>query len=124
VLAVDDERDTLELVRVILARAGAVVTTATDAAAALDALRRTRPDVLLTDIGMPVEDGYQLLRRVRALGADEGGQTPAVALTAYAGEADRSRTLAAGFQLHLPKPVDAAQLVAVIANLVGASERV
>ncbi len=124
VLAVDDERDTLELVRVILERAGAVVTTATDAAAALDALRRTRPDVLLTDIGMPVEDGYQLLRRVRALGADDGGQTPAVALTAYAGDADRSRTLAAGFQLHLPKPVDAAQLVAVIANLVGASESV
>jgi CheY-like chemotaxis protein len=100
------------------------VTTATDAAAALDALRRTRPDVLLTDIGMPVEDGYQLLRRVRALGADDGGQTPAIALTAYAGDADRSRTLAAGFQLHLPKPVDAAQLVAVIANLVGASESV
>ncbi|HEX6622086.1 MAG TPA: response regulator, partial [Pyrinomonadaceae bacterium] len=122
--AVDDERDTLELVRVILERAGAVVTTATDAAAALDALRRTRPDVLLTDIGMPVEDGYHLLRRVRALGADEGGQTPAIALTAYAGDADRSRTLAAGFQLHLPKPVDAAQLVAVIANLAGTGERV
>ncbi len=124
VLVVDDEPDTLELVRAILERAGAEVVTVATAAVALDALRRARPDILLCDIGMPDEDGYQLLRRVRALGVEEGGATPAVALTAYAGDADRARTLDAGFQFHLPKPVDAAQLVAVITNLVRTSERV
>lgn len=124
VLVVDDERDALELVRIILERAGAEVTTTQNASAALDALRRTRPDVLLSDIGMPIEDGYQLLSRVRALPASDGGQTPAVALTAYAGDADRARTLAAGFQRHLPKPIDAAELVALIASLAHTGERV
>ena len=122
-LVVDDEPDALELVRVILERAGADVTTVGNADGALEALRRARADVLLCDIGMPGEDGYQLLRRVREFSAEEGGEMIAIALTAYAGDANRARALEAGFQLHLAKPIDAAQLVNIIANLAGASER-
>lgn len=124
VLVVDDERDALELVRVILERAGAEVLTAQTSAAALELVRDARPDLLITDIGMPLEDGYELLGRVRALAAEEGGRTPAVALTAYAGDADRARTLAAGFLRHLPKPLDPAELIAAVADLAVTRERV
>ncbi|HWS55612.1 MAG TPA: ATP-binding protein [Pyrinomonadaceae bacterium] len=123
VLVVDDEQDALDLIRVVLEQGGARVTTAADAAAALAEFGASRPDVLVADIGMPGEDGYQLIRRVRALGLEEGGSVPAIALTAYASEGDRALALAAGFHLHVPKPVDPAELVRLVAG-VAAGERV
>jgi signal transduction histidine kinase/ActR/RegA family two-component response regulator len=118
VLAVDDEEDALELVRMVLERGGAEVAVASSAAGAVAALSgEWWPDVLLLDIGMPNEDGYQLLGRVRELERGRGlGPTPAIAFTAYAGESDRERARAAGFQLHLPKPVDPSQLTAAVAE--------
>ncbi|MCA1616000.1 MAG: response regulator [Acidobacteria bacterium] len=119
VLVVDDERDARELFAQTLAECGAQVLTADSAADALDALERERPDVLLADIGMPGADGYELIARVRSLPPERGGRTPAAALTAYTRTEDRMRALRAGFQLHLPKPVKAAELVTVIASLAG-----
>ncbi|HZI19519.1 MAG TPA: ATP-binding protein [Pyrinomonadaceae bacterium] len=118
VLAVDDEEDALELVRMVLERGGAEVAVASSAAGAVAALGGGWwPDVLLLDIGMPNEDGYQLLGRVRDLERERGlAPTPAVAFTAYAGESDRERARAAGFRLHLPKPVDPAQLRDAVAE--------
>jgi CheY-like chemotaxis protein len=80
------------------------------------------PDILMTDIGMPGEDGYALIRQVRALAPEQGGLIPAVAVTAYASEEDAKRAIAAGFQVHLPKPVESSQLVAVLARLAGRIE--
>ncbi|HEX6182363.1 MAG TPA: ATP-binding protein [Pyrinomonadaceae bacterium] len=117
VLLVDDDADTLEMLKMFMRRAGAEVTGAPSASAALDALGRARPDVIVADIGMPGVDGYEFVRRLRALGADRGGQTPAVALTAYAGESDRLRALRTGFQAHLAKPIDPAALIATLVNL-------
>jgi CheY-like chemotaxis protein len=119
VLAVDDDADTLEMLSLFLRRAGAEVTGAASAAAALETLEHFRPDVLVADIGMPEADGYELIRRVRALGAKRGGLTPAVALTAYAGDADRARALRSGFQAHLPKPVEPDALVKAVTDLAG-----
>ncbi len=119
VLAVDDDRDTLEMLSLFLRRAGAEVASAASAAAALEVLERFRPDVLVADIGMPEVDGYELLRRVRALPPERGGLTPAVALTAYAGESDRTRALRSGFQAHLPKPVEPDALISTVSNLAG-----
>jgi CheY-like chemotaxis protein len=123
VLVVDDEADTRTLVKRVMESNKATVFTADSAAAGLEALRRERPQVLLCDIGMPGEDGYQLLEKIRALPESEGGSTPAVALTAFARSEDRRRALMAGFQLHVPKPVEPAELLAVVANLSGASRR-
>lgn len=117
VLAVDDNSDTRDLVEAVLNRCGAEVRSSDSAAGALDVLREWRPDVLLSDIGMPHEDGYELIRRVRALDASHGGCVPAAALTAYAREEDRSLSLAAGFQMHLVKPVNPAELIAAVACL-------
>ncbi|HEX3177560.1 MAG TPA: GAF domain-containing protein [Methylomirabilota bacterium] len=117
VLLVDDEQDTRELVTAVLEQAGAQVVVAASAAEALEALARARPHVLVSDVAMPDEDGYALLHRVRALGAADGGGVPAVALTAYGRAKDRARALAAGFQVHVPKPVDPADLVDVVARL-------
>ena len=94
-----------------------IVTVVPSAAEALEAVRRERPDVLLSDVEMPGEDGYAFIAKVRALPPEEGGRTPAAALTAYARMEDRTKALRAGFQLHVPKPVDPAELVAVVANL-------
>ncbi|MBA3830315.1 MAG: response regulator [Chthoniobacterales bacterium] len=117
IVAVDDDADARKLLETVLTRCQAVVTVVATAAEALAAVRALRPDVLLSDIEMPNEDGYDLLRQVRALPADEGGRTPAAALTAYARVADRTRALRAGFQLHVPKPVEPSELLAVVANL-------
>ena len=117
VLLVDDDEDTLEMLKMFMRRAGAEVTGAPSATAALDALERVRPDVIVADIGMPGVDGYEFVRRLRALGADHGGHTPAVALTAYAAESDRVRALRTGFQAHLAKPIDPAALIATLVNL-------
>jgi CheY-like chemotaxis protein len=120
VLVVDDEPDTCELLQFILEGCGARVKTASSAAAALEAVAEEVFDVLISDIGMPDEDGYSLIARVRALGKEHGGKVPAAAaLTAYVGEEDRIRILQAGFQIHVPKPVSPGELVAVVANLAG-----
>jgi signal transduction histidine kinase/ActR/RegA family two-component response regulator len=119
VLVVDDEPDARELFARTLSECGAHALTAASAAEALAAIERERPDVLLADIGMPGEDGYALIGKVRMLPPDRGGRTPAAALTAYAHAEDLTRALRAGFQIHLPKPVKSAELVNVIANLAG-----
>ena len=93
--------------------------TAASATEALEHMAAERPDVLVSDIGMPGEDGYAFIRRVRALGPDRGGQVPAAALTAYAKGEDGQRVLSAGFQVHLPKPVQPADLANVVATLAG-----
>ena len=89
------------------------------AAAALAAIEQEAFDVLISDIGMPHEDGYSLIAKVRALGKERGGEIPAAALTAYAAEEDRIRVLQAGFQIHVPKPISPAELVAIVASLSG-----
>ncbi|HEX8723617.1 MAG TPA: PAS domain S-box protein [Pyrinomonadaceae bacterium] len=119
VLVVDDEADTREVLLAVLASCGAQPTAAASAAEALRLLGRERYDVLVSDIGMPEEDGYDLIRRVRALAGERGGTIPAVALTAYARAEDRMRALRSGFQMHVPKPVEPAELITVVANLAG-----
>lgn len=114
VLLVDDEPDAREVVSTMLQRAGANVTAAGSVREALDLFERTRPSILLSDIAMPERDGYDLIRLVRELPASHGGQTPAIALTAYAREEDRFRALTAGFQAHLAKPVAPSDLVAAV----------
>jgi PAS domain S-box-containing protein len=117
ILLVDDDPDSVTIARAVLLDRGGSVTVASSAAEALDLLRRDRPDVLVSDIGMPGHDGYQLIRWVRALPPDQGGRTPAVALTAFARPDDRRRALVAGYQSHVVKPVHPEELVAVIASL-------
>jgi signal transduction histidine kinase/CheY-like chemotaxis protein len=123
VLVVEDDADSRELAAAVLRRCGADVTTLGSAEGAVELVRRERPDVLLSDIAMPGEDGLALLRRLRRLSPSEGGLTPAVALTAHAGTEQRIQALAAGFQIHVPKPVQPAELVAVVANLAGRAAR-
>jgi signal transduction histidine kinase/ActR/RegA family two-component response regulator len=118
VLVTDDDGDASRLAEEILSRAGADVRTCVGAADALELLRRWRPDVLVSDIEMPGEDGYSLIRSVRALAAEEGGTTPAIALTAYGRALDRKRALAAGYRMHVPKPVDPGELTAIVASVV------
>jgi CheY-like chemotaxis protein len=122
VLVVDDEPDARELVRRILERCPARPVTAASAAEALEAARAGGVDVLLSDIGMPGEDGYALIRAVRALPGD-AGRVPAAALTAFARSEDRRRALLAGYQIHLAKPVEAGELIAVVASLANRTER-
>jgi PAS domain S-box-containing protein len=122
VLAVDDEADARELVRTVLEHEGATVLTVGTAPEAFSRLTSLRPDVVVCDIGMPIEDGYSLIRRIRALAPERGGRTPAIALTTYAREEDRRKALAAGFEVHVPKPVDPAELVEVVARLTGRLE--
>jgi PAS domain S-box-containing protein len=119
VLVVDDDADTLDAVRHLLELAGARVSTASSASEAFDALTGEPPDVLLSDIGMPGEDGISLIRRVRGLDRSRGGQVPAAALTAYTQVSDRHRALGAGFQAFLAKPVDPGELAAAVARLAG-----
>jgi len=122
VLLVDDEYDTREVLGFMLRQSGANVTVATNAVEAMEALERKPPDLLLCDIGMPGEDGYSLIGRVRALPPERGGRVPAVALTAYARPEDGARALAAGFQLHMPKP-GPSDMAIIVANLVKASRK-
>ncbi|HEU4411709.1 MAG TPA: ATP-binding protein, partial [Polyangiaceae bacterium] len=118
VLAVDDDPDALELMRAILEGHGARVETAASAADAFEAFRHSAPDLLVSDIGMPDEDGYALIRKVRALPPDEGGRVPAIALTAFTRADDRARALSAGFRAHVAKPIEPDELTGVIASLV------
>jgi PAS domain S-box-containing protein len=118
VLIVDDEPDARALLRRLFEEREAVVITAASASEAVAAVQAHRPDVLISDIGMPGEDGHELIRRVRALPPENGGRTPAIALTAYARAEDRVRAVAAGFQHHLSKPVEPVELIVVAASLV------
>jgi PAS domain S-box-containing protein len=121
VLVVDDEEDALSLVTQVLVAHGAEVHAAGTAREALEKLGSVHPDVIVSDIGMPEEDGYALIRKIRALPSESGGGTPAVALTAYAREDDARRAFAAGYQIHVAKPVEPTQLATVVANLGGRS---
>jgi CheY-like chemotaxis protein len=105
------------LLKTSLERCGAQVFTVGSAAEALTALDDSKPDLIISDIGMPDKDGYELIREIRALSAEQGGAIPAIALTAYARVEDRLRALRAGYQMHVPKPVELAELVAVAASL-------
>lgn len=117
VLVVEDDPDARELVTAILEDAGAVVESAPSAAMGFDAVRRFHPQLLVSDIGMPDEDGYSLIRRVRALAEDEGGTIPSIALTAYTRREDRDKAIGAGFTLHMGKPVSPLALVTAVRAL-------
>ena len=119
VLVVDDENDARQLIAHVLEQCQATVKAVSSVAAAIAALSEFKPDVLVSDIGMPHEDGYALIRKIRALSPEDGGRVPAAALTAYARSEDRTRALAAGYQMHLPKPVEPGELALVVASLVG-----
>jgi PAS domain S-box-containing protein len=123
ILVVDDEPDARELAAVTLTAGGATVEGAASAREALAEIRRRRPDVIVCDIGLPGEDGVDLIRQLRSLPTLEGGATPALALTAFASPEDRSRVLWAGFQMHLAKPVEPRELVVSVASLVGRTGR-
>jgi PAS domain S-box-containing protein len=117
VLVVDDEPDARELVAVVLKQRGAEVVAVESASEALEEMVQQRFDVLVSDIGMPLMDGYALIEKVRQLPAERGGKIPAAALTAYAGVEDRMHALSAGYQMHIPKPVEPAELTTVVASL-------
>jgi signal transduction histidine kinase/ActR/RegA family two-component response regulator len=119
VLVVDDQPDTRDLIKQVLEECRAEVVTAASADEALRALQRYRPAVLVSDIGLPEVDGYELLRRVRTLGPTHGGRTPAIAVTAFARSEDRTAALRAGFLVHVSKPVEPSELVATVASVVG-----
>ncbi len=119
VLVCEDEPDARELLESILVECKATVTLASSVAEALDRFSESIPDVLISDIGMPDASGYELIRRIRALPPDKGGRVPAVALTAYASMADRTRALMEGFQNHVGKPTEPQELIAAVAALVG-----
>jgi CheY-like chemotaxis protein len=116
-LVVDDENDAREWIGRVLSDSGADVRLLASPGDALEQLAQFRPDVLVSDIGMPGIDGYELIRQVRAMPATLGGETPAIALTAFARNEDRARALAAGYQLHLGKPIDEEELVAAVASM-------
>jgi CheY-like chemotaxis protein len=121
VLVIDDEAEARELVATLLEQLGAKVTAAASAAEAMSVLTsresRRRPNILISDIGMPDEDGYALIKRVRELPAERGGNIPAIALTAYGRSSDKIRAIGSGFQVHMAKPVEPAELAEVIARL-------
>ena len=117
VMIVDDEADGRLVVKRLLEECGAIVRTAGSAAEAFAMYQKELPDVFVSDIGMPEEDGYSLIRRIRTLPENAGGRVPAVALTAYARASDRIKALEAGFQMHLAKPVEPAELIVTIAAL-------
>ena len=114
---VDDEPDTRDLLDFILQKAGATVELAASTGEALELLQISRPDILVADIGMPGEDGYELIRKVRALSPQAVAQLPALALTAYARAEERAQAFSAGFQSHMTKPAEPAELITTIARM-------
>jgi CheY-like chemotaxis protein len=118
VLAIDDEEDALGLLRVVLEAAGAEVLTASSATEALRRIAEIKPDVLVTDLGMPQMDGFEFIRRIRSSADPTTREIPAAALTAFARSEDRTKALDSGFEMHLAKPVDPAELVSSVATLV------
>ena len=123
VLVVEDEADTRDLILTVLKQCGAEVRSSASAAEALLAFREWPPDLLISDIGLPGEDGYSLLKKVRE-SKQPSGQIPAIALTAYASSEDRGRVLSAGFKMHITKPIEPEELLAIIANVSGRSSKV
>ena len=119
VLLVDDEAEARQIISTVITRTGAEVRACESAHEALAKLSEWKPDVILSDIAMPEEDGYSFIRKVRSLPRDKGGDTPAAALTAYARDVDRRQALAAGYQMHIAKPIGASQLITMIARLAG-----
>ena len=117
ILAVDDEIDTTAVTAAILVSAGAEVKTAASVSQAMDLMKQWRPDVLISDIGMPDEDGYDLIRKVRAQPSENQRNIPAIALTAFARTRDRLKVLSAGYQMHVPKPIEPLELVTVVASV-------
>lgn len=118
VLVVDDDVDTREFLAFLLEQHGAIVTSAASANEALIAIAQSKPDLLLSDLGMPEVDGYALIRKIRSMPAQQGKEIPAIALTAYAAETTQQQVFAAGFQLHIAKPADPSKLIAAIVALV------
>ncbi|PYQ08762.1 MAG: hypothetical protein DMF82_00830 [Acidobacteria bacterium] len=118
ILVVDDDVDTRELIEWVLKRVGAEVTSVGSAHEALEALEREKPHLMVSDLAMPQEDGYALLRKIRALPPERGGRIPAIALTAHSLVQDRLQSLRAGFQSHVPKPVVPEELVEVVASVI------
>lgn len=123
VLVVDDEPDAREIVRRLLLGHGADPACASSAREAIESFRASRPDVIISDIGMPEQDGYELIKSIRLLERSLGYTTPAVALTAFARSADRTRAMLAGYQMHLSKPVEPAELIATVASVSGMAAR-
>lgn len=117
IMVVEDQADARELIRLILEQQGAQVIEASSSKQALEIIKESIPDVLISDIGMPDEDGYSFLKKVRSLPQDKGGNVPALALTAYTKEEDRELAIAAGFQMHLGKPLDITELVQAVFQL-------
>jgi CheY-like chemotaxis protein len=117
ILIIDDELDAREMLASLLSSCGASVATADSARGGLLALEKRRFDVIVSDIGMPDEDGYDFIERVRALPPEGGGRTPAIALTAYVRTTDRTKALLSGFNAHVTKPVDSRELLGVIAEV-------
>lgn len=124
ILAIDDSNDARELLKVVLEKFGADVAIASSVSEGIEVLAGWKPDVIVCDIGMPEEDGYSFIQKVRMLAPQEGGNTPAVALTGYVRVEDRMRALAAGYQMFVPKPVEANELASIIGALVGRGEKV
>jgi len=121
ILVVDDEADARDLLAILLRQYGADVITASSAESAMEALAQEgiRPDQIVSDIAMPGEDGYSLMRRVRALDPEQGGLIPAIAVTAYSRIEDRAQAMAAGFQMHISKPVKLSELGYAITSIIG-----
>jgi CheY-like chemotaxis protein/anti-sigma regulatory factor (Ser/Thr protein kinase) len=122
VLLVDDEKDSLELLATILAQKGVEVRPHLTVREALETVRNWKPDAIISDLAMPDEDGYSLIRKLRELPAEHGGATPAIALTAYVGVKERTKVLSSGFQLYVPKPVEPSELLAALASLIAKAE--
>ena len=116
-LVVDDDTDARQMISAVLKRSGAEVKACGSAGEALTELPEWRPDVLMSDIGMPFEDGYDLIHKVRELSDECGGRVPAAAITAYAREEDRKRAIAEGYQMHVAKPASSEELVAAVVTL-------
>jgi PAS domain S-box-containing protein len=122
IILIDDHRDSLDLLELSLKGYGAVVQSFTSATAALASLTSTLPDIIISDIGMPEMDGYTFIQRLRALPPDQGGQIPAIAVTAYVHEEDRQRVLASGFQQHIPKPIEIGRVAKAVLALTQPAE--
>jgi CheY-like chemotaxis protein len=121
ILVVDDEPDCATLIGYLMSQWGADVKIVYSATEALEVFERYQiwpPDILVSDIQMPAIDGYELMRRVRNMGSDRGGDIPAIALTAYTRDEDRTRALVAGFQIHVPKPFDPFELLTIVESMV------
>jgi CheY-like chemotaxis protein len=119
VLLVEDDDDSRKLLGTMLKRYGARVTSTKSAAEALRVFQDELPDVMISDIGMPDQDGYELIRKLRAFPPERGGKTPAIALTGYASRKDRERALSSGYQQHMAKPIEQVDMIQAIAALIG-----